>query len=112
MSSHIAEAAAGRIDKRSPNGSRGASGLCLHRDRLSDALEIAKKKGLLEGRKTMVIRGRMPAALVAEAKRKTGIGSDSQLLETALATIATADDYADWLLSQRGAVSPDLDLEF
>jgi len=29
-----------------------------------------------------------------------------------LANLAVADDYPDWLLSQRGTVSQDLDLEF
>ncbi len=59
-----------------------------------------------------MIRGRMPEELVAQAKRRTGITSDSKLLEAALASIAVADDYADWLISQRGTVDPALDLEF
>jgi hypothetical protein len=54
----------------------------------------------------------MPEELVAEAKRKTGITSDSKLLETALANIVAADDYAEWLFSQRGTVDAGLDLEF
>ena len=59
-----------------------------------------------------MIRGRMPEELVAQAKRRTGITSDSKLLEAALAYIAVADDYAEWLISQRGTVDPALDLEF
>jgi hypothetical protein len=59
-----------------------------------------------------MIRGRMPEELVAQAKRKSGISSDSKLLEAALANLAVADDYADWLISQRGTVDPALDLEF
>ena len=54
----------------------------------------------------------MPEKLVAEAKRKTGISSDSKLLEAALANLAVADDYMEWLHSQRGTVDPSLDLEF
>jgi len=54
----------------------------------------------------------MPALLVAQAKRKTGIQSDSKLLEAALASLAVHDDYADWILTRRGAVSRDIDLEF
>jgi len=54
----------------------------------------------------------MPEELVAQAKRKSGISSDSKLLEAALASLAVADDYADWLISQRGTVDPALDLEF
>jgi len=82
------------------------------RDDLRSALSIAEEKGLLKGRRTLVIRGRMPEELVAEAKRKTGITSDSKLLEMALANIVVADDYAEWLFSQRGTVDPALDLEF
>lgn len=80
--------------------------------RLDDALSIAEQQGLLKGRRTLVVRGRMPSALVAQAKKKAGIQSDSKLLEAALASLAVADNYAEWLLSQRGTVSRNLDLEF
>ena len=79
---------------------------------LQSAVAIAEEKGLLKGRRTLVVRGRMPEKLVAEAKRKTGITSDSKLLETALANLAVADDYMEWLCSQRGTVDSSLDLEF
>ena len=80
--------------------------------RLADALSIAGQQGLLSGARTLTVRGRMPSLLVEQAKKKTGIQSDSKLIEVALANIAVADDYADWLLSQRGTVSRNLDLEF
>jgi hypothetical protein len=54
----------------------------------------------------------MPEALVARAKKRTGIDSDTDLIEGALANIAVADDYADWLLSRRGAVASEAELEF
>jgi hypothetical protein len=54
----------------------------------------------------------MPVELVAQAKRRTGITSDSKLLEVALANVALADDYMEWLISQSGTISADLDLEF
>lgn len=82
------------------------------RESLQDVVTLAEEKGLLNGQRTVVIRGRMPERLVAEAKRKTGITSDSKLLETALANIFAADDYAEWLYSQRGTIDPTLDLEF
>ena len=44
--------------------------------------------------------------------KRTGIDSDTDLMEVALANIAVADDYADWLLSRRGAVGCEIDLEF
>jgi hypothetical protein len=80
--------------------------------KLREVMAIAQQQGLLAGERTRVVRGRMPRALVAKAKSRTGIASDTDLIEVALAHIAVADDYPDWLLSQRGSVSPEVDLEF
>jgi hypothetical protein len=79
---------------------------------LREVLTIAEKHGLLSGSRTHVLRGRMPAGLVQQAKLKSGISSDSKLLEAALASLAVADDYAQWLLAQRGTINPELNLEF
>jgi hypothetical protein len=68
--------------------------------------------GLLSGTRTRIIRARMPAQLVEAAKQNTGIKSDSQLLERALALAAVRDNYGDWLISQRGTINQELDLEF
>jgi hypothetical protein len=73
---------------------------------------IAEREGLLHGERTQIVRGRMPEALVARAKKRTGIISDTDLIEVALANIAVADDYADWLLSRRGGVDREAELEF
>lgn len=81
-------------------------------DRLGEILAVAKERGLLSGSRTHVIRGRMPVGLVEQAKLKSGISSDSKLLEVALANLAVSDEYAQWLLAQRGTVGPELDLEF
>lgn len=91
--------------RRSGRGTRGSA-------RLSEVMTIADKEGLLAGERTQVVRGRMPRALVERAKNRTGIASDTDLIEVALAHLAVADDYADWLLLQRGTVSPEVDLEF
>lgn len=80
--------------------------------RFEEVLTVAERNGLLSGSRTHVIRGRMPVELVQQAKRKSGISSDSKLIEVALANLAVADDYAQWLLAQRGSVSAELDLEF
>lgn len=98
----MAQAAAIRVSPGSKRGSRA----------LSDALSIAEQQGLLRGGRTLTIRGRMPSLLVQQAKKKTGIQSDSKLIEAALASIVVADHYAEWLLAQRGTVSTDVDLEF
>jgi hypothetical protein len=80
--------------------------------KLHEVMTIAEQEGLLSGERTQVIRGRMPRALVARAKNRTGIASDTDLIEIALANIAVADDYTDWLLSQRGTIPAEVDLEF
>lgn len=59
-----------------------------------------------------MIRGRMHEALVSRAKERTGIDSDTDLLEVALASLAVADDYPEWLLSRKGAIDREIDLEF
>ncbi len=86
--------------------------LRLGRRRVQNVLSFAGQQGLLHGTRTRVVRGRMPEALVSSAKARTGIRSDTKLLEVALANLAVADDYADWLLSRRGALPGDLELEF
>jgi hypothetical protein len=75
-------------------------------------MALAEREGLLQGERTRIVRGRMPEALVAKAMRRTGLHSDTDLIEAALASLAVADDYAEWLLTRRGAVSNEIDLEF
>jgi hypothetical protein len=79
---------------------------------VEEAVAIARQQGLLGGPKTRVIRARTSPALVDEAKRRTGIRSDTALIEAALAKLATHDDFVDWLIANRGTVDPSLDLEF
>ena len=59
-----------------------------------------------------MVRGRMPTRLVEQAKKRSGIHSDTKLLEAALANLAVADHYGEWLVSQRGTVPAEIDLEF
>ena len=84
----------------------------LRSDRFHEALTIAEHTGLLRGTKTEVVRGRMPKALVQKAKAVSGARSDTELIEMALANLAVADQYGDWLLAQRGTVKKETDLEF
>jgi hypothetical protein len=81
-------------------------------DRIREALTIAQQSGLLRGGRTEVVRGRMPKALVRKAKSASGARSDTELIEIALASLAVADQYPDWLLSQQGTVAKEIDLEF
>ncbi len=75
-------------------------------------MTMATESGLLRGSRTKVVRGRMPEALVAQAKARSGVKSDTGLIQLALATLAVADDYPEWLLSRRATLPQDIDLEF
>jgi hypothetical protein len=98
---------------RQTNSQRGKDrGRVLGSIKLNEVMIIAEREGLLRGERTEVVRGRMPEALVARAKKRTSINSNTDLIQVALANIAVEDDYADWLLFRRGTVSPEADLEF
>ena len=84
----------------------------LRSRKLRDVLALAETLGLLSGTRTTIVCGRVPEALVNQAGANTGIQSNTELIEVALANLAVADDYPEWLLSQRSFVSRNLDLEF
>jgi hypothetical protein len=101
----------GRMQRRIARESTCAA-VSPRREKLKDVLVIAEEKGLFRGARTKVVRGRMPEALVSKAKARTGINSDMDLLEVALASLAVSDDYPEWLLSRKGTIRQRIDLEF
>ena len=74
-------------------------------------MSTAERSGLI-GEKTGGIRGRVSPAVVKQAKRQTGIESDSDLIEFALASIALEDNFAEVFRESRGTVDPGLELGF
>jgi hypothetical protein len=88
----------------------GANRAVAAPDRVKFSIAFARNAGLLGGGKTVVLRGRMPPALVKLAKTKTGIASDTELLKAALAHLVATDDYGDWLIAHRGSIPADIDL--
>ncbi|MEQ1865653.1 MAG: hypothetical protein ABL996_13515 [Micropepsaceae bacterium] len=74
-------------------------------------MEAAERQGLLKD-KSSRISGRVSPALIAKAKKRTGIKGDSELIAFALAQLALDDDFADAFKRARGTVDPDIDLEF
>lgn len=78
------------------------------------AAEIMKKaraSGLLD-EKGSRITGRVSKVLVEQAKRRTGITENTQLIEFALASLALEDNFAEAFKSVKGAVDPDIKLGF
>jgi hypothetical protein len=74
-------------------------------------LETAKGAGLLAGASGR-IAGRIRKQLVDLAKACSGIQSDTELLEYALARVALEDDFGQKLLAREGRLPQDLYLEF
>lgn len=79
--------------------------------RVEATLSTAQLAGLLAGKKEKRISGRAHEQLFKAAARRSGLDG-SELIEYALAKVALEDDFADKLLSQTGAVSRNINLEF
>lgn len=94
--------------KPSPEPERSVGPAILRR---RSVIDTARQLGLLGGENSR-IGGRVRRDLVAAAKEKSGIRSDTELLEYALAKVALEDDFGSKLVRRKGRVSKDLDLEF
>ncbi|WP_247550915.1 hypothetical protein [Bradyrhizobium sp. 138] len=79
--------------------------------RFEAVMRAAEQSGLLN-EKGGRIGGRVSSALVRQAKRQTGIETDTDLIEFALATVALEDNFADAFKESRGKVDPKLKLGF
>jgi hypothetical protein len=83
----------------------------ISKARFEAIMSAAEQSGLLS-RKSSRIGGRVSPALVRQAKRQTGIETDTDLIEFALATIALEDNFAESFRESRGKVDPELKLGF
>ena len=83
----------------------------IHQRRRKLVIGAAESAGLLSGENGR-IAGRVRGNLIRSAKDRTGIVSDTELLEYALAKVALEDDFGSKILARRGRVSKDVDLEF
>jgi hypothetical protein len=72
-------------------------------ERRTVVLQAAEERRLL-GAKDRMVGGRLPDALVEQAKRVSGIAETTELLTYALARIAVEDDFGERLTSRKGRV--------
>jgi len=79
--------------------------------RVEAVMAAAERSGLLR-EKSGRIGGRVSALLVEQAKARTGIETDTDLIEFALANVALEDRFAEAFSAVRGTVDPDLELGF
>jgi hypothetical protein len=80
-------------------------------DRFETIMNAAERSGLLS-EKSSRIAGRVSPALVENAKKRTGIKADTDLIEFALANVALEDNFADTFKAARGKVDVKLKLGF
>jgi len=85
--------------------------LPVSKARFEAVMQAAEQSGLLN-EKSGRIGGRVSSALVKQAKRQTGIKTDTDLIEFALATVALEDNFAQVFKESRGKVDPELKLGF
>jgi hypothetical protein len=96
---------------RSAANKRPATDADGQRVRIQAVMTAAERSGLLK-EKSGRIAGRVSAALVAQAKKRTGIRTDTDLIAFALANVALDDDFAETFKKVRGTVDADLKLGF
>lgn len=100
---------AGRTKAVQHNAKTGQCG--VSKARFEAVMQAAEQSGLLS-EKSGRIGGRVSPALVRQAKRQTGIETDTDLIEFALATVALEDQFAEAFKQSRGKIGPELKLGF
>lgn len=75
-------------------------------------LALAKKQGLMKGDKIARISARVSPVLVERAKKQTGIETDTELLEFALASIALEDAFPETMKKLEATIDPDIKLGY
>ncbi len=76
-------------------------------------LEVARSEGLIPASdKDAKVSGRIHRKLLDAAKQRTGLTSETALLEYALAKVAIEDNFGEYLASLGGSIPGDVDLEF
>ena len=98
----------GRFIQRDAVAGLGAT---VRRSQVEAVMAAAERSGLL-AEKSGRIGSRVSPALVEQAKARTGIAADTDLIAFALANIALDDEFAERFKASRGAVDPDLKLGF
>ena len=90
---------------------KGKRVVVVSRTKFEAVMRAAEISGLLT-EKGSRIGGRVSSALIEQAKRRTGIEGDTDLIEFALANVALTDDFAKVFKESRGKVDPTLKLGF
>jgi hypothetical protein len=88
--------------------SRGGDALTLAR--FAFALAELEHAGALAGTRSKKLSMRVDPGLIEAARKRTGLRSNSDLINAALAVIAAGDDFGAWLGQQAGRLPEDFEL--
>lgn len=97
----------GHRRKRPPGDPAGDP---LTNARLRFAFVALERSGALAGTRSKKLSMRVDPGLIEAARRRTGLRSDSDLINAALAMIAAGDDFGAWLVRQSGRLPEDFAL--
>ena len=75
-------------------------------------LDSARAAGLLGDAKDARVAGRVSSGLVAAAKKRACLSSDTDVIEIALARLALEDDFGARLVRNKGTIPRELDIGF
>lgn len=78
--------------------------------RVEFALSTLAASGKLKGARTERLSARVDPGLIRAARAKTGLDSDSELINAALAVLAAPDDFGPWFAAQAGRLPKDFEL--
>jgi hypothetical protein len=78
--------------------------------RLRLAFAELERSGTMAGARSLKLSMRVDPGLIEAARRRTGLHSDSVLINAALAVIAAGDDFGAWLVRQAGRLPEDFEL--
>jgi hypothetical protein len=85
-------------------------GDALTNTRLQFAVAELERSASLTGARSQKLSTRVDPGLIEAARRRTGLRSDSDLINAALAVIAAGDDFGAWLVSQAGRLPENFEL--
>lgn len=78
--------------------------------RLNFAVLELERAGAVTGKRSRKLSTRVDPGLMEAARARTGLRSDSDLINAALAVVAAGDDFGAWLVGQSGRLPEDFEL--
>ena len=78
--------------------------------RIRHAQQTLSRAGILDGAKDTRLTVRVQTRLLEEARRRTGIAGETELVTAGLTLLAAQDDFGAWLTTQRGTLTDDFEI--